>query len=149
MRLAPFQDRFKLAFPDMAIGEYQKTSEFDPFYNCIAWAAGEDQGKWWPVEINGYAWPIEPREETVECFFAAFATLGYAPCSNGDLEDGCEKVAIYVLDEAPTHAARQLPNGKWTSKIGEWEDFQHESPSCIEGKLYGRAAFFLKRPRQT
>ena len=46
-----------------------------------------------------------------------------------------------------THAARQLPNGKWTSKLGKAEDVEHESPEDVAGGVYGEVVQFMRRPR--
>lgn len=53
----------------------------------------------------------------------------------------------------PTHAARQLPSGAWTSKLGEWEDIEHDTLEALEGsegrgEAYGRVALILKRERR-
>lgn len=85
-------------------------------------------------------------EATIEAFLAAFSMLGYEECSSGELEGGYEKVALYADDRGvPTHAARQLPNGRWTSKLGHAEDIVHSSLQEI-GNGYGRAVAFLRRP---
>jgi hypothetical protein len=48
-----------------------------PEYNCIAFAANEDFGWWWPIPESLYYWPENtPREETLEAFVRAFETLG-------------------------------------------------------------------------
>jgi hypothetical protein len=39
-------------------------------------------------------------------------------------------------------------SGKWTSKIGELEDIEHDGLSALEGKAYGTLAQILKRPRR-
>jgi hypothetical protein len=60
------------------------------------------------------------NDETVDSFILAFGILGYSPCDDGTLEEGFEKVAIYVDEsETPTHMAKQLPSGMWTSKCGQ------------------------------
>ena len=56
-----------------------------------------------------------------------------------------EKVAIYLLNGMPTHAARQLSTGKWTSKLGLSIDIEHDSPDVLDGPEYGKASIFLKR----
>jgi hypothetical protein len=85
----------------------------------------------------------------VASFVAAFATLGFATCADGLLETGVEKVALYV-DAAgvPTHMARQLPSGAWTSKLGRLEDIEHDNPNRLAGPApsYGKVALFLSRP---
>jgi len=45
-----------------------------------------------------------------------------------------------------THAARQLPDGKWTSKLGQLEDITHGTTDVIEGGDYGEVVQFMKRP---
>jgi hypothetical protein len=67
------------------------------------------------------------------------------------MEAGFEKIAIYVDgDGVPTHAARQLSDGAWTSKLGEWEDIRHLTLEAMEddglGLGYGKVSLILKRP---
>jgi hypothetical protein len=58
-----------------------------------------------------------------------------------------EKIAIFAdATGSPTHAARQLTSGRWTSKLGEAEDIEHEL-RAIEGDIYGTVVAILKRPR--
>ena len=74
-----------------------------------------------------YYWPQgSPLEETLAAFVRAFATLGFIPCNDDTLEPGFEKIAIYVNSQGkPTHAARQLHNGRWSSKLGNEVDIEH------------------------
>ena len=76
----------------------------------------------------------------------AFLFLGYKQCADSMLEDGFEKVALYGSLSLYTHAARQLPNGRWTSKLGNGEDIEHEIPDNVGGGLYGEVVQFMKRP---
>ena len=102
-------------------------------YNCIAWAAHETGRWWWPDAMNQYYWPPGvPRVESLDAFVAAYASLGYELCSSAEFEDGFERVIVYV-DGAnrPTHAARQLPTGWWTSKLGSQEDVEHDKPEDV------------------
>jgi hypothetical protein len=55
-----------------------------------------------------------------------------------------EKVALYATDEGPAHAARQLSNGRWTSKLGRDEDIEHELEG-LAGSHYGAVVQFLQR----
>jgi hypothetical protein len=60
--------------------------------------------------------------------------------------DGIEKIAIFVdAKQAPTHAARQLPDGRWTSKFGCLEDMSHLLQQA-EGSFYGKVARYMSRP---
>ena len=82
---------------------------------------------------------------TIEAFKAAFATLGFEECSDGELEQGFEKVALYASGETPRHAAKQLPNGKWASKLGLEQDIEHQTVNGVSGDRYGTVAIYLKR----
>jgi hypothetical protein len=135
-------------FPGLANGDYRITSPFDSDYNCIAWVAGDTQHWWWPgPDLESEYWPDGvAREVTVDAFRAAFVALGYAPCANENLEAGFEKVALFAdLQRKPTHAARQLSNGRWTSKLGKREDLEHALRD-LAGAIYGSVALILKRP---
>jgi hypothetical protein len=121
----------------------------DFFYNCVAWAAGEDQQPWWPSPRTRYYWPIPDRAVTIENFVAAFSELGYEPCGNdGSHQRGYEKVALYAIGQTPKHMARQLTNGRWTSKLGDLRDITHSTPEDVEGKTYGRVVLYMRRRRQ-
>jgi hypothetical protein len=49
-----------------------------------------------------------------------------------------------ATDGELTRAARQLPNGKWTSKLGRWQDIEHELDGLV-GAMYGTVRQILKR----
>jgi hypothetical protein len=76
----------------------------------------------------------------------ASRSLGYEPCVSPDLEMGVEKVALYVTNGQPSHAARQLADGGWTSKCGGLEDIRHTLEGLV-GDRYGQVAMFLSCPR--
>ncbi|MDA2915927.1 hypothetical protein MYX64_03665 [Nitrospinae bacterium AH_259_B05_G02_I21] len=73
-----------------------------------------------------------------------FEQLGYRVCPEAGLEEGYEKIAIYASRGGATHAARQLENGKWTSKLGENIDIEH-TLAGLEGPDYGEVVRILKR----
>ena len=134
------------SFPNLAPGNHAITSGRSTAYNCIAWAAGDDARWWWPIDIEDVHWPEGvPRVEELSAFVAAFATLGYAECEGGGLERGLEKIAIYAADGIPKHAARQLPDGQWSSKLGKSFDLSH-TLEAITGPAYGEPELFLSRP---
>ena len=135
-------------FPQLESSPYEITSPEDAQYNCVAWAAGpaEVRRRWWPAPSPFYFWPVEPREETVAGFIRAFGELGYTVCDAADFEPGVEKLAIYADETGtPTHMARQLPSGHWTSKLGELEDIEHLTLGQLGGSDYGRVVQFLER----
>jgi hypothetical protein len=137
-------------FPLLHPTNYQVTSPASPDYNCIAWAASSADLWWWPDNQYIYHWPPgAPREETINAFIEAYALSGYILCDNPDYEKGFEKITIFVNTHGkPTHAARQLPSGRWTSKLGELEDIEHERLDDVAGQHYGAVAIIMKRPNQ-
>ena len=148
----PLEYYKEILLPNLNLAEYQVTSPESDRYNCIAWAAGNSDNWWWPdpdPDSDSY-WPaIAPRAETIAGFQAMFQQLGYRECATDELEPGFEKVAIFAKDDFPTHAARQLPNGNWTSKLGAWQDIEHQSLNALAGNasIYGNVALLLRRPR--
>jgi hypothetical protein len=140
--------------PDNFVCSSDPTRDSDEKYNCIAWALGKTDNFWWPYKKYGFYWPDGlPREplnkETVGNFIRAFETEGFKVCEDGKYENGFEKVAIYVDNfGVPKHAARLLPKGIWASKLGDDEDIEHETLEVLEGRAYGHAKVFLKRPNQ-
>lgn len=138
--------------PNLAPGNYLPTSPCTRTYNCIAWAAGETHVWWEPDQLNIYYWPPGvPRAYTVDAYLRAFETRGYAACVDSALEAGVEKIAVFATVTAvgpwPTHAARQLENGHWTSKLGPCEDIQHFALASVNGPVYGAPVAFMGRPR--
>lgn len=129
------------AFPGLASSRFEVTSPPDEDYNCVAWAAGDQGYWWWP----GRFWPKGvPPMETRVAFIKAFASKGYEVCDNGLLEAGLEKVCLYEKLGRPRHAARQLPDGTWSSKLGMGNDISHELEGLI-GNRYGKPAVFMRR----
>ena len=140
-------------FPNLTYGadrNHRITSCARNGYNCIAWAADDPLNWWWPN--CGEYWPTVPEEETLQAFVIAFESRNFAVCANGTPERGYEKVAIYTYKGVPTHAARQLRSGKWTSKLGPFEDISHKTPLDVgDGPppdSYGRPEVYLRRKRR-
>ncbi|MGB3310360.1 MAG: hypothetical protein WBA86_11505 [Nodosilinea sp.] len=134
-------------WPNLATTKLELTSKHTRTYNCFAYAAGDD--RWWsPKPMPGYYWPPGvPREVTIASCIAAYETLGFRLCDNGELEDGYEKIALYALASGvPTHAALQLDSGDWSSKLGHLEDISHELFG-LQGEEYGEVVKFMKRFR--
>jgi hypothetical protein len=133
-------------FPNLQADNFSPTSDCTDDYNCIAWAAGDTTRKWEPLSF----WPVQdPQSERGRIFslISVFQELGYSVCSGRSLEAGYEKVAIYGHGTEWDHAARQLENGKWTSKLGDLEDIEHETLDCLVSQEYGEVLCLMKRPR--
>ena len=158
-------------FPLLAAAGYEKTSEATGrppkcgAYNCIAWAAGDPHRWWWPDSYSYWPRGIQ-RETTVLCFVKTFRSLGYRECRDSRKEFAFDKVALYAIhtsklevkppaslsslsDWEPTHMARQLRDGTWTSKAGAAEDLTHFTLDAVEsyipGLAYGCPVLFMKR----
>ncbi|MBY0526562.1 MAG: hypothetical protein K2R98_24415 [Gemmataceae bacterium] len=142
-------ERIETIFPGLRTSPFRVTSPATRDYSCIAWAGGDTAHWWWPdldPEDAAAYWPLGvPTEETVDAFVAAFATLGYAPGAGEDFEPGFVKIALFASNAVPTHAARQLPSGRLTSKLGLREDIEHDL-HAVSGHAYGTVVVILKRP---
>lgn len=136
--------------PRLTIEGYTITSPETLNYNCIAWGANVDTAWWWPDSQNQAYWPPGvARVETVSAFKQAYRTVGFVNCSDGNLVEGTEKIAVYVNSRnVPTHAARQLPSGEWTSKLGRCHDITH-TLAGLEDNFYGSVGFFMQRRTPT
>ena len=140
--------------PNLKDQNHTITSPQSNIYNCIAWAVGETNRWWWPFPLRGVSyWPNGIRREiTVKAFVLALATRGFRRCADGSLEAGVEKVALFAKQVGtrlvPTHAARQLENGQWTSKLGPNEDISHIAVEAVNGPLYGQVIQYLSRPKK-
>ena len=135
-------------FPGLGDTAFRVTSPATRDYNCIAWAAGDTAHWWWPdadPDNDAIFWPAGVvLEETLDAFVAAFATVGYIPCSGEQPEPGFERFALFAKAGVPTHASRQLPSGRWTSKLGFREDIEHDL-NAVSGDVYGTIALLLRR----
>lgn len=138
-------DLLKL-FPNLISGSgYRRTSDPTLDYNCLAWALN-DFARWWePDPFNLFYWPAGvKRSYDLKNYTQVCKDHGYTVCKNGNLETGFEKLVIYTDGQNFTHIARQLPDGQWTSKLGELDDITH-SLDGFRGSHYGRPAIYLKR----
>lgn len=135
------------AFPNISITGYKITSPVDPSYNCIAWAAEDENRFWWPKDEFGYYWPngVE-RRVSMDTFVKAYQSLGFEICDNQGFEEGFQKIVIYTNDSGqPTHAARMIDERTWTSKLGSSHDISH-TITGLDGGAYGRQTLLMKRP---
>ncbi|MBD0319428.1 MAG: hypothetical protein ICV87_03780 [Gemmatimonadetes bacterium] len=135
-------------FPSLEASRFRITSPATWSYTCIGYAAGDTERVWlpdpWPEGL--FYWPPDvPREHTVDAWIQVFGTRGYQGCDSREFEPEVEKVAIYAdADGAPQHVARQLPTGRWTSKLGKLEDVEHDL-AALEGASYGSVVQVLAR----
>lgn len=138
------RDTILAAFPGLRGIPWHITSPATEHYNCVAWAAADAERWWWPAA--SYFWPsAAPWEASIPAFTTAFISLGYELCVDASHEADYLKVALFANDYGPSHAARELANGDWTSKLGSFVDITHPL-TALEGATYGRVVQVLKRP---
>ena len=143
-------------FPYLNQDNHSITSKATRKYNCIAWAVSETETyrRWDPDPQGIYYWPPGiPRKVTMEAVVQVYETLGFRLCFDTALQDGIDKIAIYGKKAPndviiPTHAARQLETGEWTSKLGDAEDISHKALGDVNG-LYGEPVVYMERHRTT
>jgi hypothetical protein len=136
-------------YPHLLPEGFKNSSCMDSAYNCIAWAVAADvENWWWPPGGNGSYWPPElsSRDVSVATFTEMFISKGFEECQDDNYEEGYEKIALYTNGGIPTHAARQLPSGQWTHKIGQNVDIETSLKGVQDSKTgYGRATKFFRK----
>jgi len=132
------------AFPKLASEGFEIVSEPTTEYNCIAYAAGDTTEWWWPNETR-YWPPWATLDDRMESLMEAFTGIGYELCDNGHVEAGYQKVALYEIEGRFQHAAVQMLNGAWRSKMGEGPVIEHNNPESLSGGMYGDATVLMRR----
>lgn len=128
--------KLRRLFPRLFGNEYQLTSKKSRRYNCLAWALGAND-VWWDAGVGG-AWPDGvPDDGSVLAAIRFFEHFGYTCAADAELKEGLLKIAIYGDDQGYTHAARQLANGRWSSKLGKLQDIEHHKLESLFGRRYG------------
>ena len=116
--------------------------------------ANQDDRHWWQLGLFGgqYMWP-EKTPDTLDGWVDIFVKRGFQLTSFREIEEGFEKVAIYIdfADMSPSHVA--FSDGSvWKSKLGRSVDIEHASLDLLEGDQkweYGIVERVLKRPIRT
>jgi hypothetical protein len=151
--------QLEVDFPNLAASGYQITSCSADEPNCIGWALND--GRCWdPLGVSPgthfYRWLNDlGLDFKVDTISELFSRHSYIDCADGTLESGYEKIAMYydISEGEISHVARQLPDGRWTSKLGPGEDIEHNDLHALEGDTttfplcYGLTIKFMRRPR--
>jgi hypothetical protein len=142
------RDRVEEQIPGLAGASYRITSPPDPDYNCVAWGLRDSRHWWSPGPDSKNHWPEDvPAWPSLTAFEELFQREGYARCENRDPEDDVEKIAIFTYESGePTHVARQLRGGKWTSKLGAGVDIEHDELDAVACGLLGGVEVIMHRP---
>ena len=146
-RKLPHED---IGFPLLRRENYTEESPASDEYNCAAWALEIQDDQWWPEPtVPRYRWPQGAlRDGSIEAFIDGYGKFGFQECDDSILEPGYLKIAIYTtFAGSPKHVARQLPDGRWTSKLGnDGIDIYHATLDDIAGGDYGNPSHFMRRP---
>lgn len=145
---ANFEQRILELCPNAA-GKFRKTSERTRRYNCYAWALGDDTIQWIPGgdSVTSRWPPGAPRDLAVASVVRAFEQMGFVREGEGmEAILEAERIALFVdADGDVIHLARRLPSGTWTSKMGTWEDIEHDDLEALVGGEYVRVAAVLRK----
>jgi hypothetical protein len=97
--------------------------------------------------MAGYYWPPQADVgQGIEALVSAYKTLHYELCDDGSVERGFEKIALFAdVHGEWTHAAKQLSDGRWSSKLGDAEDITHATTHGVEGSIYGQVKHYMRR----
>jgi hypothetical protein len=106
------RDRIRQLFPRLETTRFDITSPPDTRYNCVAWAAGDTRRWWWPGEVPFSYWPAGVRrEESVDHFIEAFATMGYELAASGDHDYRLGVIANPLVATAVSRTSRRSSEG--------------------------------------
>ena len=132
------------ALPNLSEEDFEIVEQPSERYNCMAYAAGDVTEWWWPDAIS-YWPPWATDDNRIESLKEVFAGLGFEHCDDSKAEDGYEKVALYEVQGTFQHAAVQMPNGRWRSKMGQGPVIEHLSPESLSGGMYGNPTIYMRR----
>ena len=144
MAASNWTDLLTRAFPNLANEGLDIVDEPSPWYNCIAYATGDTSKWWWPDGIN-YSPPWATPTTNMESLLEAFAGQGYERCDDNNVEANHHKVALYEEQGQMRHAAAQMPNGRWRSKMGRGPVIEHTSPDSLSEGPYGNPTVFMRK----
>lgn len=144
MALPSWTDVLTRAFPNLAAEGFEIVDQPSERYNCIAYAAGDTSEWWWPDGVN-YWPPWAAPTDRIESLQEAFAGQGYERCDDSTVEVGYQKVALYEISGRMQHAAVQMPNGRWRSKMGKGPTIEHRSPESLSNGIYGEPNVSMRR----
>ena len=132
------------AFPNLSGEDFEIVDQPSDLYNCIAYAANDTSQRWDP-NTEDYWPPWAPGNNLLDSLKQVFTGLGYEECEDSCLENGYLKVTLYEEQGEAKHAAIQMPNGLWRSKLGYGPVIEHRNPESLAGGIYGDPAVFMRR----
>lgn len=157
--LALTPEEIGVKWPNLMLGTNSRiTSLKRKGHNCVAYAIGEINkdadmlvfSKRFDLSLCGLS------NTNLDHSVAGYSKLlshfyNFNICNTQELEKGFEKIALYEGydvdgEKGFLHIALQLKNGKWTSKLGIYEDIEHDTLDVLAGNFYGNPVLYMKRP---
>lgn len=137
------KEYYKKLFPLLLNFELIPNSESIE-YNCISHTLNIDNDICWPYDENNY-WPVK-RELNKESFDSFYEYHGFEKIDFLDFSYDPKyiKVALYCKKGIPTHAAIQINENFWESKVGELGIIKHDLFE-IENETYGEATQIYRK----
>ena len=131
------------SFPNLKHKEnFEYTSNQTDDYNCVAWANEKDDDF---ITIPYYN-SNDCFNDMLEGYINYFISFGFERTEYFEKDNKYTIIALYTKDENQfMHVARLLENGKWTSKIGNWEDIEHTTLNSLSGGAYGEPTVFMRK----
>lgn len=115
-------------------------------YNCVMWSLNiDDDWKDFFYTEDGYVSP----DQSINPYINFFKERGFQICENGELEPGQTKICIYSKNGIFSHVSRLMENGRWASKMGNYEDIEHLSEFDVSGIGYGKPETYMKKAMAT
>jgi hypothetical protein len=135
----------RAGFPRLG-DEYEVMGEGSVAYNCIGWSVGNTTAWVWPGQAG--------QDIQLADFDSLYSYYGFRRVAGLDYKPvpGSDKVVLYALRRADgsislTHAALQLRDGSWSSKLGSLPLIRHLHPDDVAGPSYGVPYVLYVRPR--
>ena len=145
-------DRIRLVSSDQRASFPRLGEEFEVLapatvtYNCIGWSLGHTRSWVWPT--------VSGQPASLYHFDGLYRYYGFYRVAGLDYsrQPGLDKVVLYASQQpdgriAPTHAALQMTDGSWSSKLGSLPLIRHLHPNDVAGPSYGSPWVLYVRPR--
>ncbi len=111
-------------------------------YNCVMWSLNrDDEWRDFFYSDDGYVNP----DQSINPYVAYFQENGFETCENSSLEVGALKICIFSKNGIFSHVSRQLQDGRWASKMGNYEDIEHLTEFDVSGLGYGSPDIYMQK----
>jgi hypothetical protein len=126
-------------------------------YNCAAFAVGQED-YWFECADESlkqlylgsceFHWPENILQNaSLNAYIELYEQHGFEKLSslNADFVGGVTKIALYGKGDDFMHASKQMPDGRWASKLGPLQDVEHDNLRVLEGPTYGMVKAIMQK----